>query len=436
MKTKSTFMLFIFLLSLIPVYSVQAEQEIAKSLSDSFALLYVSDAILLNEIVDDENSSISKVSSRTLTGYLPDETTDLINQMINATKAQRNDHDQKCRETIEIYRQQGKICEVDQTNAYCKSKRAELTAKIAALRKKRGGDNRKWFTKQWHGLKRAGAKFWHRIGPLGRKFLSELGPQALKIVAGGGPGTEALLKNLFKHTVKDMARQRFKQIGFQALQRILKVQIEVATAAGVDLCDPEEEVSEETEPKESEELTEEEEEESSLGVFIIEDTFDEAFASMEWDGFVPAPDGFGTKWHQAYADSAIFKFEIDLDEGVFTGSAAGEAYATELGWEAWGVFAVEGMSGSVTENPNGSDLSLSLALRSRREITSEKARSTFRPILGLSFSMPATLECWILANSTLVCAYTEALLLLRSRRTISPKKSPVSRIPSICSIPS
>jgi len=164
LKTKSAFLLLIFLLSLIPVYSVQAEQEIAKSLSDSFALLYVSDAILLNDIVDDETSSISKVSSRTLTGYLPDETTDLINQMINATKAQRNDHDRKCRETIEIYRQQGKTCEVDQTNAYCKSKRAELTAKISALRKKRGGDRRKWFTKQWHGIKRAGAKFWHQIG--------------------------------------------------------------------------------------------------------------------------------------------------------------------------------------------------------------------------------------------------------------------------------
>jgi hypothetical protein len=247
MKTKSAFLLLIFLLSLIPVYSVQAEQEIAKSLSDSFALLYVSDAILLNEIVDDETSSNSKVSSRTLTGYLPDETTDLINQMINATKAQRNDHDQKCRETIEIYRQQGKTCEVDQTNAYCKSKRAEFTAKIAALRKKRGGDRRKWFTKQWHGVKRAGAKFWHRIGPLGRKFLSELGPQALKIVLAGGPGTEALLKNLIKHTVKNMARQRFKQIGFQALQRILKVQIEVAAAAGVDICDSEEDQTQ-TEP--------------------------------------------------------------------------------------------------------------------------------------------------------------------------------------------
>ena len=38
-----------------------------------------------------------------------------------------------------------------------------------------------------------------------------------------------------------MARQRFKQIGFQALQRILKVQIEVASAAGVDICEEEEE---------------------------------------------------------------------------------------------------------------------------------------------------------------------------------------------------
>ena len=244
MKTKSTFLLLTFLLSFIPVHSVQAEQEIAKSLSDSFALLYVSDAILLNDIVDDETSSNSKVSSLTLTGYLPDETTDLINQMINATKAQRNDHDQKCRETIEIYRQQGKTCEVDQTNAYCKSKRAELTSKIAALRKKRGGDMRKWFTKQWHGLKRAGAKFWHQIGPLGRKFLREVGPQALKIVAAGGPGTEALLRNLIKHTVKNMARQRAKQIGIQALQRILKIQIDVASAAGVDICEEDEEKTE------------------------------------------------------------------------------------------------------------------------------------------------------------------------------------------------
>ena len=171
MKLKSTILFLIFTTSLIPVNYVQAEQGINRSVEDSIAFLYASEAILLNEIVDDETSSISKLSSHILPNIAKDETTDMLNQMINATKTQRNAHDQKCRETIEIYRQQGKTCEVDQTNAYCKSKRAELTAKIAALRKKRGGDKRKWFTKQWHGLKRAGSRFWHKIGPLGRKGL-------------------------------------------------------------------------------------------------------------------------------------------------------------------------------------------------------------------------------------------------------------------------
>jgi hypothetical protein len=251
MKFKSLFLLLIFSCSLVPLKPVEAEEILQRSPEDAFALMYISDSILLNEIVDDETSSTSKVSASTKPDVSSDETTDLINQMINATKQQRNDHDRKCRETVEIYRQQGKNCEVDQTNAYCKSKRAELTAKIAALRKKRGGDERKWFTKQWHGIKRAGARFWHKVGPLGRKFLREVGPQALKIVQAGGPGTEALLKNLLKHTAKNMVRQRAKQIGIQALQRILRVQIDVAAAAGVDICDPEEEAkSSEVEDKE------------------------------------------------------------------------------------------------------------------------------------------------------------------------------------------
>ena len=207
MKNKALFLLLIFSANLLPLNIAYAEAVPQRTLYDALNLMYISDSILLNEIVDDETSSTSKVNAGTKPNASSDEITDSINLMINATKQQRNDHDRKCRESIEIYRQQGKTCEVDQTNAYCKSKRAELTAKIAALRKKRGGDNRKWFTKQWHGLKRAGAKFWHRIGPLGRKFLREVGPQALKIVAAGGPGTEALLKNLFKHTVKNMARQ-------------------------------------------------------------------------------------------------------------------------------------------------------------------------------------------------------------------------------------
>ncbi len=81
-------MLMVFCLSLFPLPSQvsQAEEAIHYSLNDAISLMYISDAILLNEIVDDETNSISKVSSRTPTGYLPDETTDLIDQMINATK--------------------------------------------------------------------------------------------------------------------------------------------------------------------------------------------------------------------------------------------------------------------------------------------------------------------------------------------------------------
>jgi len=235
LRFRTILLLVVFCISLFPFpsRSVKAEEALQRSPDDATSLMYISDVILLNDIVDDETSSNSKLNSRTFPSHSLDETTDLINQMIDATKNQRNAHDQKCRETVEIYRQQGKTCEVDQTNAYCKSKRAELTAKIAALRKAR--------------VKRAGAKFWHRIGPLGRKFLREVGPQALKIVATGGPGTEALLKILVKSTAKNMAKKRIKQIGFQALQRILKVQLDVATAAGVDICDSEEDQTQ-TEP--------------------------------------------------------------------------------------------------------------------------------------------------------------------------------------------
>jgi hypothetical protein len=259
MKARSSFLLFIFVLSLIPFNLVHAEQDVTRDVEDALAFLYVSDSILLNEVIDDQTSSVNKRTASIQPEPNLDPTEDLYNHMINAVKKQRNDHDQKCRETEEIYRQQKKDCELNQTKAYCEAKRSVLTAKIAQLREKRGGDKRKWFTKQWHGLKRAGAKFWHRIGPLGRNFLREVGPAALKIVQAGGPGTEALLKNLLKHTAKKMARERMKQIGIRALQRILKVQLEVSAAAGIDICkDDEEDGAEASDDKQQENQTSEE----------------------------------------------------------------------------------------------------------------------------------------------------------------------------------
>ena len=345
MKYKSLFLLLIFSCSLIPLNPVQAEEQISRSIYNAQALLYLSEAILLDEDLE-ESAYSTRLQSTAYPSKLFDIRGRLIDQMINATKKQRNDHDQKCHETAEIFRQQGKTCEADQTEAYCKQRNAELTNKIALLRLVRGGDNRNFFTRRWHGLKRAGAKFWHRIGPLGRKFLREVGPEALKIVTTGGTGAEALFKNLLKHTAKKIGRQ---QIGLRALQRLLNVQFEVATAAGIDICNPEEEVSEETESEESEELTEEEEEESSLGVYLIEAEFKEASSNMDWEGFLP-----GCYSHQAYGKGAFYKFEIDLDEGTLKGTASGIGESEEGGWHGWGVYSVDGISGTVTEDPSGS----------------------------------------------------------------------------------
>lgn len=348
MKYKSIILLLIFACGLIPLNPVRAEGIITRTLDDATVLMYISDAILLDEDLD-ESAYSTGLRSPAYPSELLDIRGRLIDQMINATKKQRNDHDQKCRETAEIYRQQGKTCEADQTDSYCKQRNAELTNKIALLREVRGGDNRNALTRVWHGLKRTGAKFWHRIGPLGRKFLKEVGPQALKIVTTGGPGAEALLKNLLKHTAKNIVRQRAKQIGLRGLQRLLKVQFEVATAAGIDICNPEEEVSEETETEESEELTEEEEEESSLGAYLIEAEFKEASSNMDWEDFLP-----GCYRHQAYGQGAFYKFEINLDEGTFQGAASGIGESEEGGWHGWGVYSVDGISGTVNEDPSGS----------------------------------------------------------------------------------
>jgi hypothetical protein len=348
MKYKSIFLLLIFSCSLIPLNSVQAEEQITRSIYEANALLYLSEAILLDEDLD-ENTTTTGLHSPVFPSRSMDIRGRLIDQMINATKKQRNDHDQKCLETAEIYRQQGKTCEADQTDAYCKQRNAELTNKIALLREVRGGDNRNTFTRAWHGLKRTGAKFWHRIGPLGRKFLREVGPEALKIVTIGGPGAEALLKKLLKNTVKNIGRQHIKQIGLSGLQRLLKIQFDVATAAGIDICNSEEEVSEETETDESEELTTEEEEESSLGVFMIDAEIKEASSNMDWEDFLP-----GCYRHQAYGGGAFYKFEIDLDEGTFTGTASGIGESEEGGWHGWGVYSVDGISGTVNEDPSGS----------------------------------------------------------------------------------
>jgi hypothetical protein len=92
----------------------------------------------------------------------------------------------------------------------------------------------------WHSIKRNSSNFWHRIGPLGRNFLRQVGPAALQMATTGGLNSSAI-KNLLKHTAKSMGRQRIKEVVYQGVQRLLQGQIDIALAAGVDICDPESE---------------------------------------------------------------------------------------------------------------------------------------------------------------------------------------------------
>jgi len=351
MKTKSTFLLIIFMLSFIPVNTIQAEEKINRTFSNALDFLYLSDAILQNQVVD-ETSSAFRVLSPALPSPTLDMATELINQMINAAKAQRNDHFKKCNETVNLYREQGKTCEADKAEAYCKSRYQELTDKIASLRIVRGGDRRNRFTKAWHGLKRTGARIWHGIGPLGRKFLKEVGPEALKIVSTGGIGAEATFKHLIKHTFKKIGREELKKIALRGIQRLLKVQLDIATAAGIDICNQDEEIAEADNHDDQETLSSNEEE-VELGVYEIRATFDEASSNMDWEGFLP-----GCYRHQAYGEGAFFQFEINLDEDTFQGTASGIGESEEGNWHGWGVYSVDGISGTVKENPSGSGYQL------------------------------------------------------------------------------
>jgi len=351
MKKKSIFLLLIFLFSMIPFQATHAEEKVTRTLSSALDFLYLSESILLNEVQDIETRIPDAVLSPAIPGPVSDIKTDMINQMINAAKNKRNDQYHKCNESVNLFLEQGKNCEAERTKSFCENQYQQMTDKIASLRIVRGGDLRNPFTKAWHGIKRSGAKIWRGIGPIARKVLREVGPQALQIVATGGIGSEQALKQLFKHTVKKIGREHLKQIAYKSLQRLLKIQLEVATAAGIDICDPKNEDVEELANEQEDEEGYGEEEPEELGVYEIRDTFEEARGNMDWEGFLP-----GCVRHQAYGEGAFYDLTIDLDEGTFKGTAAGtgEFDSEEWNWHGFGVYSIDSITGTVMKADGGS----------------------------------------------------------------------------------
>ena len=240
MRNKSVILLLIFFSSLIPLSPVKAETDIKRDLKDAIQFLYISDAILLPEseleLEDDSTGMLAPVYSNPAD---EDDLKPILARIIHAKKMERNDLDANCQLLKAWLKAQGRDCDTKKVDQYCQKERTDLNNIIKHWRKRRG-DQRKFFTKIWHNMKRNARNFWHRIGPVGRNFLRQMGDESLQMVLTGGLSGSAI-KNLVKQTLKSIGRQKIREIVFQGVGRMLQGQIAILEAAGVDICAEEEE---------------------------------------------------------------------------------------------------------------------------------------------------------------------------------------------------
>lgn len=242
MRKRSLVLLFIFLIGLVPFSPVRAEGEIKRDLDDAVSFLYLSDAILLPESELDLGDGSTGLLAPEYSN--PTDEADLkaiLARIIHAKKMERNDLDANCRQLKARLKAAGKDCDYKKIDQQCEKKRTDLDNIIKHWRKRRG-DQRKFFTKVWHNIKRNARNFWHRIGPIGRNFLRKLGDEAFQMAVSGGL-SGSVLKNLVKQSVKSIGRQKIQEIVYQGVSRMLQGQIAILEAAGVDICDEEKEVT-------------------------------------------------------------------------------------------------------------------------------------------------------------------------------------------------
>jgi len=238
MKIRSLCLLLIFCVSLVPINPVQAKVGAGKSVYDSIALMYFSDAVLLGE-TELEEAVLSPGFLAPAANNLSDEPDNAsLAAALHSLKAMRNDLDATCNLLVTNFRGLGKDCEAERIISKCAQKKQEINSEIGKFHDLRG-DRRRGPTRIWHWLKRSGRGFWYRIGPVGRNFLRQVGPEALKIVVSGGSLSLDVAKNLLKHTAKSMLRDRIRPAMLHGIRRLMQGQIEIAQAAGVDICDPE-----------------------------------------------------------------------------------------------------------------------------------------------------------------------------------------------------
>jgi hypothetical protein len=244
MKVKSLALLLIFTCSLIPFNPVQAESGITHTLQDALLLLYTSETVLLD--TEGDLSLLHILAAPVLDDPPPDLEDKTMAAVLQSLKEWRNDLDKNCKLLTSQYRSEGKDCEADRIQAVCDQYRQQINNEIGIYHDLRG-DKRKAPTKVWHFLKRNGRNLWHKIGPVGRTFLRRLGPEVAQVVLSGGTMTGGALRKLVKQVARSIGREKIQKIVYRGVERLLRGQIEILQAAGVDICDPDAELTNEVE---------------------------------------------------------------------------------------------------------------------------------------------------------------------------------------------
>ncbi len=238
MKTRSLLLLIVFLGSIIPVTSVNAENQIQRSFDDSVTLLHASRAILLDE---QDLSGTSRAPGEMLVvnpAVQPDARDAALANLIQATKDQRNSLDASCRQLKNIYAESGKTCEQQVLNSYCSTQRDKLNTRLGFLHKLRG-DQRKLFTRIWHSVKRSGGNIWHAVGPVGRRLLRRVGPEVAELVLSGGALGSGVIRKILIKEAKNIGKGELEQLFKNGVERFLVGQADLAQAAGLGDCTPE-----------------------------------------------------------------------------------------------------------------------------------------------------------------------------------------------------
>lgn len=227
-----------------------------------------------------------------------------------------------------------------------------MSSRIGFLHKLRG-DRRKLFTRLWHSLKRAGRGFWQRIGPLGRNILRRVGPEVLQVVASGGTLSGGLLRRLVKQHFKKVVQERVQKVVYQGVERLLKGQLSLARAAGVDLCGEEEQPSSESVDPSAEDEQQDTLDQDLNQVQGVYDILEGGYASLQWEEllFIEAAPGYSPA--QGETRNVNYDLNLDINAGTFLGSAWGQLSGKEVTHQELGEFTVTGIQGMIVEDQAG-----------------------------------------------------------------------------------